>query len=60
MSLIDKLRSKGYNIEGLDINQIHERYIEVKKSVKNAEGIDIDMTITLCINNWGGSKNINF
>ena len=60
MALIEKLKSKGYNIEGLDIREIDERRIEVKKIVKNDEDIDIPMTITLCINDWGGEKELEF
>ena len=60
MTLINKLESKGFNIEGLDIREIGERQIEVKKVVKNDEGIDIPMTITLCINDWGGEKEFEF
>jgi hypothetical protein len=47
MALIDKLKSKGFNIEDLDIEELNERVIEVKKIVKNDGGIDIPMTITL-------------
>ena len=60
MSLIEKLKSKGYNIEDLDVREIDERQISVKKIVKNDEGIDIPMTIILYINDWGGKKNMNF
>ena len=46
--------SKGFNIEGLDINKLDERQISVKKIVKNGERIDIPMTIKFRINDWGG------
>ncbi len=59
MTLIDKLRCKGYNIEGLNIREIDERRIEVTKVVKN-EGIDIPMNIILFINDWGGDKEYAF
>ena len=60
MSLIDKLRSKGYNLEGLDVKVIGERQIEVKKIVINDKGIDIPMSIILYINDWGGDKEYEF
>lgn len=56
MALIEKLKSKGFNIEGLDIRELNERRIGVNKIVKNDEGIDIPMTINLYINDWVGGK----
>lgn len=34
MTLIDKLESKGFNIEGLDLEEWNERNIDVKKIVQ--------------------------
>jgi hypothetical protein len=34
MTLIDKLKSKGFNIEDLDIEEWNERNIDVKKIVQ--------------------------
>ena len=62
-SLIEALKEKGYNteIEGLIIkSKDHPRYIDVIKYFRNAEGIDIPMSIMLCINDWGGVKEYDF
>lgn len=61
MALIEKLKKKEFNLDGLDVKEMpNERTVKISKTVKNDHGDDVPMSIAITFNHWGRGIEFDF
>jgi len=61
MALIENLKTdKGFHLEGLDVKEFDGRGVKISKTVKNGDGGDVPMSISISFNRWGRKLEFSF